>query len=136
MSNFTTIEVDFEVFQKIQMERKSFSDSDNDALRRLLDLPSITEPRPSGDSQEVSEGGIHLRYNVSLPQGTRLRMKYRGELHYGDVRGGRIWVNEKPFNGPSPAAVEITSGNVNGWNYWEVLFPGSTNWVKIMSLRN
>lgn len=136
MSEFTNIQVDFEVFQKIQSERTNFSDSNNGALRRLLNLPVIVEPQTSSNAQDQGEGAIHLRYNVSLPQGTRLRMRYLGELHYGDVRDGRIWVNEKAFNGPSPAAVEITGGSVNGWNYWEVLFPGSNKWVKIIRLRN
>ena len=135
MSEFTSIQIDFEVFQKIQSERKSFNDSDNNALRRLIGLSSTASAFSDNDNQTPMKGGINLRYGVSLPEGAQLRMRYGGTYHNGEVRDGSIWVNGKSFKGPSPAAVEITGGNVNGWNYWEVLFPGSNNWVKIIRLR-
>ena len=38
MSEIATIEIDFDIHKRIEMERQSFTESPNDVLRRLLGL--------------------------------------------------------------------------------------------------
>ena len=136
MPNFTTIEIDFEVFQLIQLERKSFEDSNNDAVRRLLKLNDRNvAPSPKIPQPTTSEG-IELRYGVFLQNGTDMRMLSKGLHHQGVVKGGKIWVNGNEFTSPSDAAHAITGTSVNGWVYWEVKFPGASQWVPLNVLRS
>ena len=50
-SKYRPIEVDFDIFQLIVLEKRGFDESDNDALRRLLGLsnpPTQSTPAPRG----------------------------------------------------------------------------------------
>ncbi len=140
MSDFQTIEIDFDVHKKIEAERKGFSDSPNDALRRLLDLGEASKPL-SQTSAQTNGGRAWQGKNVSLPHGTEVRMKYNGTQYKGLIDDGQWLVEGERYGSPSAAAsgVAITkSGNktsLDGWIYWEAMKPGESRWTAIKQLR-
>lgn len=62
MANTCTLEIDFEIWQKIQLERTSFGDTQIQALRRLLNLATteaaLSEATPAFDETEISEAEL------------------------------------------------------------------------------
>ena len=131
------IEVDFDVHRLIQVERRSFDESENAALRRLLKLgPVVEAERPEAKAlRGWSKGG------VSLPHGTELRMEYNGLLHIGRIVDGTWEVEGHRAKSPSGAASAVARTkdgggvNINGKNYWHVRKPGDSDWTAFSSLR-
>ena len=78
-----SIDIDFEVYQLIVLEKRGFHESDNAALRRLLGL-DCRHP-----NQRKEDGVSWSRQGVVLPAGTRLRMVYGDIEHNGVVVGGK-----------------------------------------------
>lgn len=124
----TSIEIDLDIYKLIQAERKSFDETDNEILRRLLKL----RPREVSD---LEEGGLHIGYGVFLPNGTLLKRKYKGVLYEAPVKEGKIWVKGKSFTSPSGAAVEVTGSAVNGWQFWAVQRPEEKTYPKLSALK-
>jgi hypothetical protein len=143
MTEFRTIEIDFQVHKRIEAERNSFAETPNAALRRLLQIrgepPKATPPSSSNPASESrawsGEGAI-------LPHGTALRMDYNGRRHTGGIDNGAWIVEGKRFKSPSGAAsgVAITKDGqhtrLDGWIYWYVKRPGDTDWIPIEQLRS
>lgn len=138
MTEFRTVEIDFDVHKLIEAERKSFAETPNEALRRLLGLPTRVRSKSlkaiDGQRSWSGEG-------VTLPHGTILKMRYNGRQHEGEIVDGKWIINSKVFNSPSGAAsgVAITKRGkktrLDGWIYWEVKVPGDTAWVPISGMR-
>lgn len=75
MSDTRTTEIDFEVHQAIELERKSFKEPPNDALRRLLNLPPRKEI-PSPEKANSSDiGRAWSRKGVTLPRAAKTKME-------------------------------------------------------------
>jgi hypothetical protein len=143
MPEYRTIEVDFDVHKLIENERRSFDDSPNAALRRLLKLgpaPSVAlekEPNAKPLGRAWTDSG------AVLPHGTPVRMPYgrNSQLFEGEIIDGRWVVAGRTFDSPSGAASELAitrrgrKTKLNGWVYWEVKLPGETEWVRLDSLR-
>lgn len=139
MSQFRRIEIDFEIHKLIEGERKSFSETPNQVLRRLLKLadaaPSLGQVVESGQGHPWSGDG------VVLPNGTKVRMRYNKQVHEGSIVNGMWVIGGKTFDSPSGAAsaVGLTKRGqrtrLDGWNYWEAQFPGEVNWQRISALR-
>ena len=127
------VEIDFEIHQMIELEKRGFDESDNDALRRLLRLP---EPQPTSENSRSWSS-----HGVTLPHGTELRMNYGDQEHTGIVDNGKWLVGGERCNSPSRAAslVARTSDGrpaiLNGWKYWHVKRPSDTGWISIARLR-
>lgn len=103
MSEFRTIEIDFDIHKKIEMERQGFTESANEVLRRLLKI--------GGQSSRpfiVSNGRSWSGKGVSLPHGTKLRMKYNGCEYSGLIEDGEWLVDGKRFSSPSAAASVVS----------------------------
>ena len=137
MAETRSIEIDFDVHQKIELERKSFSETQNDVLRRLLGLngnSTETRKRESGGRPWSGKG-------VTLPHGTKLRMEYNGRQHNGIIEDGIWLVEDKRYSTPSAAAsgVAVTKDgkrtNLDGWIYWHAKRPSDANWSAIRGLR-
>lgn len=136
------IEIDFEIHQLIELERNSFSESPNGALRRLLGLEE--EEVSDVEIISVQKGDAGLPWSgkgVTLPHGTRVKMSYRGRQADGQIVDGK-WVVEgvssaSPSDAARQAAItkEGSHPSLNGWNYWKALVPGSTKWKPINHLR-
>lgn len=132
-----TIEIDFDVHKRIELERKGFEESPNTVLRRLLGLPP--EKATTQDAANDLSSAWRDKNGCTLPHGTRLRMTYGGRTHEGVIDHG-VWIVEgETYHSPSGAAgVARTRGGfqtkLNGWNYWEVQLPGAEEWIKINDL--
>jgi hypothetical protein len=130
-----TIEVDFEVFKELTARRTSESVTENDVIRKLLDLNQtdlVTLPRP----KPVEAGRFSwLCKGVPFPHGTEFRATYKGQLYTGKVENGALVVNGERFTSPSAAAISITGNPVNGWRFWECLLPGTSRWKVIANLK-
>ncbi|HEX8512238.1 MAG TPA: hypothetical protein VF688_03950 [Allosphingosinicella sp.] len=123
------IDIDFEVFKALTSLRKRESHTYNDVLRELLKL------KPSGDESPASVAlskGLLLRGGLFLPDGTRLRVTYRGIEYLAEIKNGR-WVDQAGTEhaSPSAAAQHITKTNVNGWRFWEAKRPSDVDWRKL-----
>jgi hypothetical protein len=143
------IDVDFEVYKAIQSERRGFDDSPNAALRRLLGLDA--QPTRSLNQVVLSHleeacgpeqlGGGWASNGVQLPNGTRLRMTYKGKTVFGVVGDNQWQIMDQRFSSPSDAACAVARSingkhtSLNGWTYWEAMRPGAENWVAIDSMR-
>ena len=133
-----SIEIDFEVHQKIEIERKSFSESPNESLRRLLGLGTPSDQTPSAAQ---TDGRAWSGKGVTLPHGTELRMDYNGVEYRGTIDDGKWACGNGLHAGPSPAAAAVASTkrgktpSLNGWMYWQAKKPGSSTWVPINEFR-
>ncbi len=158
MEQFRSIDIDFDVHKRIEMERRGFDEPPNTVLRRLLGIdperPSeeAVPPRPaagrtnggaspSSPTGKPATGRPWSGKGVELPHGTDLRMNYNGRVHTARIENGQ-WVAEgKSFKSPSAAAsgVAITKAgthpSLDGWKYWHARLPGEHDWVCIDKLR-
>jgi hypothetical protein len=138
MSDFRTIEIDFDVHKMLENERTSFAESANDTLRRLLKLPLRTPT-------VVGTGAVKYRSwsdeGVTLAHGTALKMRYNRQSYDGAIVDGKWVVGGKSFDSPSGAAsgTAITKSGkhtrLDGWNYWEAKQPGEEKWTRISALK-
>jgi hypothetical protein len=145
------IEIDFDIHQMIELERRSFDEKPYIALRRLLNLPekspaasptAVTNTATNTASQD--EGMPFFADGVSIPHGSIARMKYqRGtQVYEGRFLNGKLIVNGKSYSALSPAASDLgitkdgKKTSLDGWNYWEVKFPGENRWKRLRDLRN
>lgn len=137
-TSYRSIDIDFEVYQLIVLEKRGFEEPDNDVLRRLLGLgdPAVA-PTPPADETPGSWRGP----GVELPEGTRLRMTYADAEHSGTIVDGKWKVGDEYYNTPSQAASQVartkrgTKTMLNGWKYWHVKRPSDTSWVPLDTLR-
>ena len=138
MPDLRTIEIDFEVHKIIELERKSFSETPNEVLRRLL---KVSGTRPSLQPQKATTGRPWSGKGVTLPHGTELQMDYNGRQYTGGIDNGEWVVEGQRFKSPSAAAggIAVTKSgkhtNLDGWNYWQAKRPGDTDWVAIKDMR-
>lgn len=137
MTDLRTIEIDFEVHKRIELERQSFAETPNAVLRRLLSIGGEQTPRPTaptGDRPWAGKG-------ITLPHGTELRMEYNGRVHMGVIQNGTWMVEGGEYKSPSAAAGGVArtrdgkQTSLDGWIYWQAKRPGETQWVGIGQLR-
>jgi len=139
MSEMRTIEIDFEVHKRIELERTSFNEPPNTALRRLLGIEGAAPAAPP--QAAVPSGRPWAGKGVTLPHGTELSMEYNGRVYTGRIENGRWLVEGKEFKSPSAAAggVALTKDgrhtSLDGWIYWQVKRPGDAGWTAISTLR-
>lgn len=137
MQNTRMIEIDFDVHKRLETERRSFSETANETLRRILGI----EGRASKAVNSATTLGRPWAWKgVELPHGTELKMDYNGRQHVGVVQNG-VWVVEsREFNSPSAACSVARTKNgrttpLDGWKYWFVKQPGQSRWTLIDDLR-
>ena len=136
--NTRQICIDFDVHKKIEMERKSFSETENQVLRRLLNLPED----PVSKLNTASTGGRSWSEDgVELPHGTELRMTYNGSVIEAEIEDGQLVVYGRKATSLSNAAMMFaktrkgTAPNLNGWLYWFVRRPLDNDWIEVDTLR-
>lgn len=69
-----------------------------------------------------------------LPDGTKVRMRYRGQYHYAEVIGDELLVDGKPLS-PAEFTHKVTNTNRNAWRDIEVLRPAEKTWRAADQLR-
>ncbi len=87
-------------------------------------MPDVFEMRDKG----------HIWEPISLPHGTLIRMKYKGEHHYAKVVGDQVIYDGKPTT-PSKLANAIAGSNRNAWHDLWVKRPDDEGWIKADVLR-
>lgn len=138
-----SIEIDFDVHKRIEMERQSYAETPNTVLRRLLELNELKE-QPSGHTDEDHSPMRGCSWNgkgVTLPDGTQLRMTYGGHTYFGVIEKAFWVVDGERYKSPSAAAGVCASTKrgtrtlLNGWKYWWIKRPSDEDWLSLESLR-
>lgn len=134
---FKQIDIDVDVNRWIENKRTAFSQTPNDILRAVADLPAVSSRLSSTDvtTRVDTDPGAWSGKGITLPGGSRLRMSYNGKVLTGAIEGGAWVVQGARHASPSAAASAPTGVSLNGWLYWEVQFPGSSKWEPISDLR-
>jgi hypothetical protein len=133
------MDLDFDVHKLVETERRSFDESRNAAMRRLLGLPEIKE----SECAAPLTGKPWRDGHVEVPHGSDARMTYgRGKQNFaGKFVDGKLVVDGRSFTSLSDAAGSLAvtkygdHPSLNGWNYWEVRFPGESEWRPMDSMR-
>lgn len=127
-----TIEIDFDVYKELTVRRVTEASTYNDVLRELLGLAIDTT---TSESRTAVSGGLELK-GVFLPDGTQLRVTYKGKTYTAEIKNGE-WVGSDGVQRatPSDAACAITQTNVNGWRFWKVKRPSDRDWIVLNALR-
>ena len=148
------IEIDFQVHQLIELERKGFEDTPNAVLRRkygLADLgPTGARPGVSNADRPAKElvpidanrpwAGKGKSTGLMLPHGTQLRIDYNGQCILGRVDNGSLVFEGQRFNSPSGAAVALCSTRsgrktaLNGKTLISACPPGKSRWASLKSM--
>jgi hypothetical protein len=131
MKKSSTIEIDLDLYKLIEAERQSFDESENDILRRLLNLEQKQTPIVKHSGSQ----GVDIGSGVFLPDGTILKKRFKGNLYEFKVENGKIWVNGKGYTSASGAAVAVTGSSVNGWIFWKVKRPDDIDFRLLDDLR-
>lgn len=138
MANHRSIEIDFEVHKRIELERQSFAETPNAVLRRLLGIDEGAAVKP----EVRKDGRPWAGKGVSLPHGTEVRMEYNGRVHTGTIDNGTWVVEGEEYKSPSAAAggaARTRAGKrtqLDGWIYWQAKRPGDAQWIGISQLRD
>lgn len=88
--------------------------------------PELSERRAASRAYRWKE--------VSLPDGTEVRMKYRGEYHHARIDGDTFVARGKRSS-PSQFARAVTNTSRNAWRDLEVKRPHDRAWVLAANLR-
>ncbi len=144
---YRPIDIDFEVYQLIMLERSGFDDTENDALRRLLGLSprkgATPTPPPEPDPTSTTDKGAGGwdKQGVFLPNGTKLWMQYRKKQYDGEIVNGKWVVDGEQYTYPSKAACNVArtkdgrKPSINGWKVWHVKRPKGLQWYRLCDLR-
>jgi len=126
---------------KTQFHVVSMSDEQFAALKKLYGEPSLKTgyeditPKIILNSAAPSVGFLYCR-GGKIPNGTKLRAHYLSQIYNAEVRGSRVWLNQKSYSSPSEAARAITKTAVNGWNWWKYYDEQAGRWRNLFILRN
>lgn len=83
----------------------------------------------------AEQGYLYCR-GGRIPNGTKLRATYLSRRYDAEIRGGKVWLNQRSFDSPSKAARSITKNSVNGWKWWEYYDTEAKEWRELSVLRN
>lgn len=116
----------------------SMSDEQFAALQKLLgDHSAFQDITPKSLAQHAPAGsGFLYSRGGRIPNGTKLRARHLSREYQAEVKGGRVWVGDRPYDSPSNAAVALTKTSVNGWKFWEYLDEQSGKWFPLLKLRS
>lgn len=81
-----------------------------------------------------SERGYSWK-NVFMPHGTKIRMKYKGVMHYGAINGDELFYQDISIS-PSEFANKVAGGSMrNAWRDLEIKRPSDDEWFSANLLR-
>ncbi|MCH8238408.1 MAG: hypothetical protein IIC06_09585 [Proteobacteria bacterium] len=130
------LNVSGDVLSGIRARRQGGEETEDQVLRRLLDLPAApTTPKPGDET-----GGPGFRdatYGIHFPEGFEISRTYKGRPFTARVSGGR-WLLDADgrlydsFNQLSQAVID---GNENAWMFWFFGGPAGTK-RRISELRD
>jgi hypothetical protein len=129
------IEVDFDVWKALTNLRESEDTTFSDVLRDVLKLTTAAAV-PTASFPAESLAGASFK-GVFLPDGTILRVTYKGRMYTAEIKNGR-WIDHEGNmrSSPSEAARAISNTQVNGWRFWEVKRPKDGRWRRLDVLKS
>jgi len=77
---------------------------------------------------EVTDSRGFQWKSLFLPDGTQLRMQYKGAYHYANVEGDEIHYKGKPIT-PGSLANTIAGGSRNAWRDLWIKRPTDDEWI-------
>ena len=114
-----------------------------DHVRASDRQPTTPRRLVSVDGGFVREDNGWSSGGVSLPAETELQFSYDDTLYHGIILDGSLFFGDearsKSPSGAVMSAIRSNTGkvvNVNGWNYIDVLLPGSSEFVPLASFRS
>lgn len=140
-----TIETDLDVFKALTALLTDEGQTHNDVLRDLLNLDSPIEPQSNvgplnvlaDHLGRVSAGGGFYSRGLTLPNGTRLRARYKGKEYFAEIKDGAFITSDgHEHDSPSAAATHITSTTVNGLRFWQGMREGDRGWRRLDAIRD
>lgn len=128
------IEIDFDVWKALTFLRESEDTTFSDVLRQVLKLNGVAAVTGVPLPAEALTGATFK--GVFLPDGTLLRVTYKGQMYAAEIKNGR-WIDHEGVrrNSPSEAAGAISNTQVNGWRFWEVKRPRDGRWRRLDMLK-
>ena|SRR5712692_543243 len=115
----------------------SMSEDQLAALKKLYGEPSTKSgyeditPMIASKATTASSGFLYCR-GGKIPNGTKLHAHYLSQSYEAEVKAGKVWLNQKPYDSPSKAARAITKSAVNGWRWWEYYDEEKKSWIVSM----
>ncbi len=105
------------------------------ALRQWnVKLEDVT-PKVIANLPTNNRDGFLYSRGGKIPNGTKLRTKYKSRAFEAEVRGGCIWLDGNKYGNPSRAATAVGLGSVNGWTSWEYYDEVEKKWFILDRLR-
>ncbi len=137
MKNLTTIDIDLDVYKAIQKNLKSFDETPNEVLRRILEIDTEhSDKNISFTSSALSNQKYYLWKGTNFSVGLKLRKNYKQSLLQAEIIEKGFFHDGIIFNSPSAAAVHATKTQVDGWKFWEYFDAKSNQWKLLDKLRN
>ena len=129
------IEIDFDVWKALTNLRDSEDTTFSDVLRKVFKLDATTHATKAIPRAEILTGASFK--GILLPDGTLLRVTYKGRMYTAEIKNGR-WVDHEGNirSSPSEAARAISNTQVNGWRFWEVKRPNDGRWRRLDMLKS
>jgi len=133
-----TINIDPELFQRLQSLAVPLVDNTDTVIHKLLDYWE-SDQRAGVEAEPGNAGQWMTPRGEKFPVGTKLRARYNGEEFKAEVTRSGIAVEGETFTSPSAAAIHAknlanvsgTSANTNGWKFWEFLDEAEQRWRSI-----
>ena len=130
---YKKIDIDFDVFKKLTVMRDGPDMTENDVIRKLLDLPPSQSLNP-GSIQRCQEKAWSWK-GISLPEGAELKAEYKGQQYIAKIREGAIRYDNRNYTTPSAVATAVTNTQVSGWRFWEYKISETEDWKPLNDLR-
>lgn len=106
---------------------------------KLATANGSKKPKPTGKPGKLATGNGSKNWVVSdttIPAGSEFTVNYKGKAYSGAVKDGKLELSDGgKFTTPSAAAVHITKKKVNGWRFWKCKLPGTSEFVRLETLR-
>jgi hypothetical protein len=126
--------VDMAIYQLEEWIERTLNDEDAWTEEGFEEWQLELAPAAKGPSLGDPTKGYHWK-ELYLPNGSELRMTYRGQIHHAQVRNEKL-VYEGNAYSPSKLASKIAGDTGrNAWRDLWIKFPGQTNWDLAIRLR-
>ncbi len=108
-----------DVLSEIRARRQGGKETEDQVLRRLLDLPAApTAPEPGPET--AGPGFRDTTYGIHFPEGFEISRTYKGRPFGARVAGGR-WLLDadgRLYDSLNQLSQAVIDGNENAWMFW------------------
>ncbi len=110
--------------------RGKFGETENDVLERVFNIE--LQEQPTKSIPKKSQGR-----SVLPPENTKCKLTYGGKEVSGFIKGGMLEIPGMGlYQSFSKPACEVSGTSLNGWLYWKVQLPKTTDWIPASDWRN